>query len=507
MLAPGIYFSFNSVGRRCANYVYFCQWNREDCRNAIVVVWRGPGDPDYLVSFALKIHHAQMAGAKAVVIIDGVSTNFDMANSPTAGNGPIDYGIKPDPPETHIEIRIPAVMILREKAHLLREKVVHMLHWLDPGTCAGLPDPKKARVGYVFIPKQESKIGMEKSQAQALMAEFFAERRKERSEETSMLMDAIHTGRDQAEETLKSREFYGGSFFSSMNPFKGATVTENLDRHMQDHMMNKLKNMPGVGELQKNITLKMEVLRQDIEAFLPVTVSWHEHDDDEESARPKEDPTESSYSISSLKKAIGFQMPTIVPKDPKGDFVWCATGQPPFWLRICVGETTEPLRLTLTGYEYTYQHVQDPTKLAIRMGSIEDGKFVTSGVQLCELLVEGEKCELNFQKKMTIVISVNTSGYHVTVRHESSLKDKVWFMPHNVTLEKLSLDRLSRLPLEAFFDGSMSDHPAGTGCKFPKISRLPPAEGIYKPPPKPLFQWNIEDWVLVFRHTALGILN
>jgi hypothetical protein len=457
------------------------------------------------VSFALKIHHAQMAGAKAVVIIDGGSKYFNMDNSPTASNGPIDYGIKPDPPETHVEMRIPAVMILSEKAHLLRDKVVHMLSWLDPSTCTGLPDPKRARVGYVYLPKQESKIGMEKSKAQALMAEFFAERRKERSEETSMLMDAIHTGRDQAEETLKSREFYGGSFFSSMNPFKGATGTENIDRHVQDHMMNKLKNMPGVGELQKSITQKMEVLRQDIEAFLPVTVSWHEHDDDEESARSKEDPTGSSYSISSLKR--GFQMPTILPKDPKGDFVWCATGQPPFWLRIRVGETTEPLRLDFSGFEHAYQHVQDPTKLAITMGSIEDGKVVTSGVQLRELLVEGEKCELNFQKKITIVISVNTFGYHVTVRHESSLKDKIWFMPHNVTLETISLDRLSTLPLEAF-DGCHG-HPAGQlgTYKVPKISRLPPAEGIFKPPPKPLFQWNIEDWVLVFRHTALGILN
>ena len=116
-----------------------------------------------------------MAGAKAVVIIDGVSPFLDCSAAPTVKNGLVESGIKPHPPETEIRMEIPAVVILGEKAHLLQETAIHMLSYLDPTQCSGLPSPEVARVGYLHRPKQESKVGMEKSKAEALMAEFFAE--------------------------------------------------------------------------------------------------------------------------------------------------------------------------------------------------------------------------------------------------------------------------------------------------------------------------------------------
>ena len=471
-------------------------WNREECRNAIVLIGGGPvGDPHYKVSCALKIHHAQMAGAKAVIIINTASKFFDGKNPPFVKHGPVDCGIKPNPPDLAIKIRVPAVMILEEKAHLLREKATHMLIYLDPERIAGLP--QGVRVGYVHIPKQESKVGMEKTKAQNLMEEFFAERRKERSEEVNMLLDVKSSGKDQVDETLKSREFVGGSFFESMNPFKETKGAENLDSTLKDGIMRKISKMPGVEDLKKRVTEKMQGLRQDLELVLPVTVSWHESDENETSVPAEQEQSTYAYNMASLKKVTGFQMPTILPKDPAGNFVWCAAGQPPFWLRIRASETTTPLRLFFMGWE----HVHDK-KLSIQMSSVIDGKVANEGSQVFELVGGSENCEKFTGTKITVLISVNASGYHVTMCNQKILKDQIWFLPHHVSLKSVSMDKLSTLPLEPF-----NRHPRQTSpsYKLPKVWRLPPSEGVFKQPPKPPFQWNLEDWRLIFRHTAIGI--
>lgn len=480
-------------------------WNKEECRNAIVVMARGPASSDYKVSFSLKIHHAQMAGARAVVIVDGMSRSFDTEMPPEVQEGPVEWGIKPKPPDLEINIRIPAVMILAERAHLLREKAIHVLHYLDPENCAGLP--VGVRVGYVHIPKQESKVGMEKTKAQTMMADFFAERRKERSEEVNMLIDVKRSGKDQADETLKSREFYGGNFFESMNPFKEVKGAENLNRTVKEGMMRKMNQMPGVGKLKEKLTERVQKLRQDVQVALPVTLAWHESDEDDETDVPEEDEKNMSpYSVASFKKATGLQMPTILPKDPAGNFVWCAVGQPPFGLRIRASKTTTPVRILFEGWEMSYDK-----KLAIRMSSVFDSKVVSgNGSQISELVGGMENCEQFNNTKITVLISVNAEGYHVTMRNVTFLKDQIWFLPHNVPLASVSMDKLSTLPLEKFGPMKLKPQPGEAERappKPPKVWRLSPTEGVFRPPLKPRLQWNLEeDWRLVFRHTAVGIL-
>jgi hypothetical protein len=84
-------------------------------------------------------------------------------------------------------------------------------------------------VGFVCVPPQESKVGLSKTKADALMAEFFAERKKEREEEGAMLKHIKETGEDQAEKVLQGREFYGGNFFDSLNPLKQVKETDGVD--------------------------------------------------------------------------------------------------------------------------------------------------------------------------------------------------------------------------------------------------------------------------------------
>ena len=45
-------------------------WNAEKVRGNIVAIVRGPAAPATAVSYGLKMYHAQLAGAKAVVFVD-----------------------------------------------------------------------------------------------------------------------------------------------------------------------------------------------------------------------------------------------------------------------------------------------------------------------------------------------------------------------------------------------------------------------------------------------------
>ena len=139
------------------------------------------------MSYSLKIHHAQVDGAKAVIIVDlDPSSRFDRV--PVAVPGPVDWGLKPDPPDLDIRIQIPTVMILAEKAASLQHGAVTSIHYLSPDKVAGLPPGVK--VGFVHIPKQDSKAGLDKGQAATLMAEFFSLRKDERTAETRLLEES-----------------------------------------------------------------------------------------------------------------------------------------------------------------------------------------------------------------------------------------------------------------------------------------------------------------------------
>eukprot|EP00960_Hanusia_phi_P063720 765546-Hanusia_phi.AAC.5 len=100
-------------------------WNADEVRGKICAIMRGPKPPAEMVSFTTKLYHAQLAGAVAV---EGA---------------------------THI-IAFPPV---------------------KPGTNPGY------RAGMLGCPRQESKFGISKNEAEALMKEFFSARKNERLQE------------------------------------------------------------------------------------------------------------------------------------------------------------------------------------------------------------------------------------------------------------------------------------------------------------------------------------
>jgi len=59
--------------------------------------------------------------------------------------------------------------------------------------------------------------------------------------------------------------------------------------------------------------------------------------------------------MASLQKAAGFKLPTIMPKDPRGNFVWSVYGEPPF--KVCFRLTSgagEYTRMCIHEYVYMY---------------------------------------------------------------------------------------------------------------------------------------------------------
>ena len=56
-----------------------------------------------------------------------------------------------------------------------------------------------------------------------------------------MLKDDKDSGKDQAEEALKGREFYGGNFFDSLNPLKQVRETANVDDKVRVTMLNSVR--------------------------------------------------------------------------------------------------------------------------------------------------------------------------------------------------------------------------------------------------------------------------
>ena len=169
-------------------------WNADAVRGNIVAIMRGPAAPAPAVSYGLKVHHAQLAGAKAMIIVDyDPKGKFDAM--PRVDEGVVGYGVLPNPPNVSIKAEIPTVLILNRHASSVQEGAEHILAFAPPGF-PGVPFGWK--VGFVCVPPQESKVGMSKSKADALMAEFFAERKKERVEETLLLKSHKESGLDQA---------------------------------------------------------------------------------------------------------------------------------------------------------------------------------------------------------------------------------------------------------------------------------------------------------------------
>jgi hypothetical protein len=142
-------------------------WNAPEVNGNIVAIMRGPGPPASGVTYAVKLHHAQIAGAKAVVFVDYDAETTTFKEMPA---------VLPLPDGSKVEARVPACLILAQHAAFLQEGVIHEIVYRSEilgGYQAGI------QTGVVRIPVQE-RARLSKQDADALMAEFLFARRKEK---------------------------------------------------------------------------------------------------------------------------------------------------------------------------------------------------------------------------------------------------------------------------------------------------------------------------------------
>ena len=282
-------------------------WNAEQVRGKIVAIVRGPAAPATAVSYGTKLHHAQQAGAKAVIFVD-YDPNGKFDAMPRIDEGIVQYGVRPTPPDVDVKARIPSVLVLNRHTATLQEGAHHVLAFAPPGF-PGIPYGWK--VGFICVPPQESKVGLSKATADALMQEFFNERKKERQEEGQLLKDNKEKGEDLAEKVLKSREFYGGNFFDSLNPLKQVKDTDGVDDMVRNSVISNMKGLvrqAGVSDARlKDMQSKFEQFSLDVQAKLPSMpalpgITWEE---EEEVAGE----TQGEFTLASWRKKAGIKVP------------------------------------------------------------------------------------------------------------------------------------------------------------------------------------------------------
>ena len=142
-------------------------WNAHDVNGNIVAIMRGPSPPAPGVGYAVKLQHAQLAGAKAVVFVDYDTDATKFTQMPA---------VLPLPDGSEVEARIPTCLILAQHANFLQESANHEIIYYS-GTPEGYNPGCQA--GFVRIPAQE-RTRLHKQEAAALMAEFLDARRKEK---------------------------------------------------------------------------------------------------------------------------------------------------------------------------------------------------------------------------------------------------------------------------------------------------------------------------------------
>ena len=120
----------------------------------------------------------------------------------------------------------------------------------------------------VYRKDYEGSGGLSQSKANDLMAQFLEDRRKDLEQETQL--SAKHRGLDKAEESLRGREFYGGNFLQSMNPFKQVAATDGLDEKIAGNVVNSLVNTSGFDRW----TVQMRRLQRGLGQAIPLQVAW-----------------------------------------------------------------------------------------------------------------------------------------------------------------------------------------------------------------------------------------
>jgi hypothetical protein len=124
----------------------------------------------------------------------------------------------------------------------------------------------------IVVPPFAGNGGLTKSKADTLMQQFLEDRKKEREAEAQLLAEKKKKGVDEAEENLKGREFYGGNFFQSMNPFKQVKETASVDGLAAQTVVSTFARQTGLTVLRKS----MQVWQRDIEKAMPVEVRWEQ---------------------------------------------------------------------------------------------------------------------------------------------------------------------------------------------------------------------------------------
>ena len=210
-------------------------WNADEARGKIVAVVCLPAHgPAGGACMELQQRHAQLAGAAAVIYIDLESPSVfrapvllarlvldpDGGRRPGPGPGP-DPDPGPGPQSVHsvpprptrppgsasdsenlpaqpsdpapagpgLTGLVPAVFTTRHGLPYLQEHALHVIGVAPLG--ASTISPPGWRLGTVTIPRQESNVGLSKSKADELMADFFRQRQRERTMETSLLREEL----------------------------------------------------------------------------------------------------------------------------------------------------------------------------------------------------------------------------------------------------------------------------------------------------------------------------
>uniref|UniRef100_A0A7S0EEF0 PA domain-containing protein n=1 Tax=Hanusia phi TaxID=3032 RepID=A0A7S0EEF0_9CRYP len=238
-----------------ARVVYACPpnadvplWNASEVRGKIVVIQRGPPRPAQLVTFSLKLFHAQQAGAVGVIFID-VESNVAFTTIPRVDEGDVVYpaDLEGKYPPARLRAKIPCCIMLKRDSGIIQEGAVHVITFAPLGFAVD-PRLKEFKIGFVVVPKQENKAGLSKSKATALMSEFFEARKKERLEEEKLLLDEKS---DTKGDQLLQKEWGNSNFLDSLNPLKQVKATSRTDEAVAASIMQKLVSFAGEENVKK----------------------------------------------------------------------------------------------------------------------------------------------------------------------------------------------------------------------------------------------------------------
>ena len=240
-LPPGMRVSGELVWARPA-HAQVPLWNASEVSGKIVAIMRGPPPPASGVGFAIKLYHAQLANAKAVIFVDYDTTQSSFKTIPA---------VLPLPDGTVVQATIPTGFILSEHSNFLQEHAHHLMIFYERDHDATSVHNVR---GEVQIPVQERPARLSKEAAGELMAEFLAARRKEKE---AMLRnpELIFPGTPEA--VRQARREKAGFFGIGYDLFESAEFTPEAEKEALSGLFGKVGDWTAVlSETLKRATLQ-----------------------------------------------------------------------------------------------------------------------------------------------------------------------------------------------------------------------------------------------------------